>query len=68
VAAIAQHATIPAYGDRVDASGLADEQMADAIGALRLFGRVRPNKKLAAVKALQAAGHVVAMIGDGVTM
>jgi cation-transporting ATPase E len=66
VAAIARHAGIPASGDPVDASGLTEEQMAGAIAAAGVFGRVRPAHKLAAIKALQAAGHVVAMIGDGV--
>ena len=66
VAAIAQRAGIPASGDPVDASGLTDQQMAGAIEAAGVFGRVGPAQKLAAVKALQAAGHVVAMIGDGV--
>ena len=66
VAAIARHAGIPASGDPVDASGLTDEQMAGVIATAGVFGRVRPAQKLAAVKSLQAAGHVVAMIGDGV--
>jgi cation-transporting ATPase E len=66
VAAIAQRAGIPASGDPVDASGLTDEQMGGTIEAAGVFGRVRPAQKLAAVKALQADGHVVAMIGDGV--
>jgi cation-transporting ATPase E len=66
VAAIAQRAGIPAPGDPVDASALTDEQMGEAIGTAGVFGRVRPAQKIAAVKALQAAGHVVAMIGDGV--
>jgi cation-transporting ATPase E len=66
VAAVAQRAGVPASGDPVDASGLTDDQLADAITTAGVFGRVRPSQKLAAVKSLQAAGHVVAMIGDGV--
>ncbi len=66
VAAIARRAGIPASGAPVDASGLTDEEMAAAIATAGVFGRVRPSQKLAAVRSLQAAGHVVAMIGDGV--
>jgi cation-transporting ATPase E len=66
VAVIAQRAGLLVTGEPVDASGLTDEQMGEAIGAGDVFGRVGPFQKLAAVKALQAAGHVVAMIGDGV--
>jgi cation-transporting ATPase E len=66
VAAIAERAGIPAAGDPCDASALTDDQMAAAITTANVFGRVRPGQKLAAVQALQAAGHVVAMIGDGV--
>jgi cation-transporting P-type ATPase E len=66
VAAIARRAGIPEHGDPVDASRLTDGQMTAAIGTADVFGRVRPAQKLAAVKSLQAAGHVVAMVGDGV--
>ena len=69
VAAIAERAGIPAGGSPVDASALSedeDEGLADALAASSVFGRVRPGHKLAAVRALQAGGHVVAMVGDGV--
>jgi cation-transporting ATPase E len=66
VAAIARAAGVPDGGDPADASALSDEQMAARIGSVTVFGRVRPGQKLAAVRALQDDGHVVAMIGDGV--
>ncbi len=69
VAAIAERVGIPVDGIPVDASALSedeDEGLADALAAASVFGRVRPGHKLAAVRALQAGGHVVAMVGDGV--
>ena len=71
VAAIAERAGIPVNGIPVDASALSkdedeDERLTEALAASSVFGRVRPGHKLAAVRALQAAGHVVAMVGDGV--
>ncbi|HLK73570.1 MAG TPA: HAD-IC family P-type ATPase [Streptosporangiaceae bacterium] len=69
VAAIARRAGIPLHGDPWDASGLSEDDdggLAGALAAANVFGRVRPGHKLAAVRALQAAGHVVAMVGDGV--
>ena len=55
--------------DPVDASALSEDEgegLADALATASVFGRVRPGHKLAAVRALQAAGHVVAMVGNGV--
>jgi cation-transporting ATPase E len=66
VAAIARRAGIPAQDEPCDASPLTDAEMAARIGSVSVFGRVRPGQKLAAVRALRQAGHVVAMIGDGV--
>ena len=66
VAAIARRAGIPADSEPSDASRLTEAEVADRIGSVGVFGRVRPGQKLAAVRALRQAGHVVAMIGDGV--
>jgi len=66
VAAIAGRAGIPAGGPPRDASALGEEDIGDVLASTNVLGRVRPEQKLAAVKALQAAGHVVAMCGDGV--
>ncbi len=66
VAAIARRAGIPAEDEPCDASALTDDEVAARIGSVSVFGRVRPGQKLAAVRALRQAGHVVAMIGDGV--
>ena len=66
VAAIAGRAGIPAGGPPRDASALGEEDIGDVLASANVLGRVRPEQKLAAVKALQAAGHVVAMCGDGV--
>jgi cation-transporting ATPase E len=66
VAAIAERAGIPVGGPPRDASALRDEEIGGALASANVLGRIRPEQKLAAVRALQAAGHVVAMAGDGV--
>ncbi len=46
--------------------GLSDKELADKIGAVNVFARMFPDAKLRVVRALKAAGEVVAMTGDGV--
>ncbi len=67
VAAIAAEIGID-VGEPVDARDLGDrpEDVAAAIEVGTVFGRVSPHQKRAMVRALQAAGHTVAMTGDGV--
>lgn len=68
VTAIAREAGIDVTGDGYDARQL-PTRSSDLVRALEdytVFGRVTPDQKKAMVRALQKAGHVVAMIGDGV--
>lgn len=50
----------------VDLSLLSDDEITAAAEEYTVFGRVTPDRKLELVKALKAAGHKVAMTGDGV--
>ena len=53
----------------IDGQGLeslAEEELVKTANQTHVFARVAPEQKLRLVKALQAAGNVVAMTGDGV--
>jgi Ca2+-transporting ATPase len=45
---------------------MSDTELAERIQGARVFARIAPQQKLKIVSALKAAGHVVAMTGDGV--
>lgn len=67
VSQVAGRAGIQHAGDWVDASTLEDEDdIRQAVEKYTVFGRVTPNQKRKFVQALKAAGHTVAMTGDGV--
>ncbi|MBR4305869.1 MAG: HAD-IC family P-type ATPase, partial [Ruminiclostridium sp.] len=67
VSGVAKRAGLGGYDSYVDASTLTtDEQIHEAAGKYKIFGRVTPYQKLELVKALKAMGHTVAMTGDGV--
>ena len=67
VSQVAIRAGIEGAEKYVDASTLeTEEDIAKAAAICTVFGRVTPDKKKALLQALKAAGHTVAMTGDGV--
>lgn len=66
VSAIAKKAGVLGAENFVDASVLSDEEISAAAEKTVVFGRVSPEQKRVIIKALQSAGHTVAMTGDGV--
>jgi cation-transporting ATPase E len=66
-AAVAARAGLAVEGTPVDARGLADAALAASlVSGSNVFGRVVPEQKRVAVRALQQQGRVVGMTGDGV--
>lgn len=67
-AAVAREVGMVIEGDAVDASTLNGDPAAlrEVLEHHSVFGRVSPEQKRTMVEELKAAGHVVAMTGDGV--
>jgi P-type E1-E2 ATPase len=67
VASIARDAGIPS-GEPLDGRKLPEDpgELARALSAANVIGRISPDGKRRVVEALTAAGHYVAMVGDGV--
>lgn len=53
-------------GSCTDLSDVNAEKMAEIVEKNSIFGRAKPNQKVEIIKTLQASGHTVAMVGDGV--
>lgn len=67
VSAIVRQVELPDWDSWVDASTLTDDEaLRAACEEYTIFGRVTPSQKRQLVEALKAAGHCVAMTGDGV--
>ncbi len=66
VSAIAERVGLRDADKWVDVASLKDEELTEAAESCAVLGRVTPQRKRALVEALKAAGHTVAMTGDGV--
>lgn len=68
VGAVAAKLDMPGAANTIDARTLPAErtEMAEALDANAVFGRVTPQQKRDMVGAMQSKGHTVAMTGDGV--
>jgi cation-transporting P-type ATPase E len=68
VVAIAARVGLSASGEAVDGRSLPESgpELLAMIERASIFGRVSPEQKRHVIRVLQAAGHTVAMVGDGV--
>lgn len=66
VSRVAERAGLENAAEYIDMSTVSEEQIPEAAIKYTVFGRVTPWQKLELVKAMKAAGHKVAMTGDGV--
>lgn len=69
IAAVCARAGLTDIGEVVDAdAGLPAElgELGEIMEKHGVFGRIKPQQKRDMIKALQARGHIVAMVGDGV--
>jgi cation-transporting P-type ATPase E len=68
VAAIAARVGLSEVGDPVDGKTMngSERDLLAVVQRASVFGRVGPEQKRDVVRALRAAGHTVAMVGDGV--
>jgi Ca2+-transporting ATPase len=56
----------PVAANGAELGSMSDDMLAERLPRTNVFARVTPEHKLRIVRALQRAGHVVAMTGDGV--
>ncbi len=66
VSAIAKKVGIANAERYISCEGLSDEELEAAAESYTVFGRVTPEQKVLLVRRMKAAGHTVAMTGDGV--
>lgn len=66
VSTIAGKVGVIGYENYLSCESISDEELAAVADKYTVFGRVTPEQKVLLVKTFKAAGHTVAMTGDGV--
>ena len=66
VSEVAKRAGVEGAEKYISLDGLSNREVVNIADKYNVFGRVSPEQKAILIKALKAAGHTVAMTGDGV--